>query len=87
MTQQMSVYRLRACTVQAVQWQPGKTVDGLTEHQDSRGVYAKLVIPGWGVAMVEPGDWIVRAGDKIGVSSNWLFKRDYEPIEEASGAR
>lgn len=75
-------YRKRPIIVEAVQWQPGLSVDGISEWKDGRGPYAMFTTIHNQVTTVLPGDWLIRESDGV----HWypckpdIFAATYEAV-------
>jgi hypothetical protein len=84
----MPNYRKKPIIVEAVQWFPGVTIDGVREHApvpyEHHGYGAFTTIHGQ-VTMINPGDWVIREADGV----HWypckddVFRRTYDPIEDS----
>ena len=78
-------YRARPVIIEAEQWQPGRTVDGVEERIDARGPYGLLATP-HGYTVIEPGDYVI-AESGVPFLFYFLkpqeFERLYEPCGES----
>lgn len=81
-------FRKKPIIVQAEQWFPGESVEGVDENYDPNPTgrdepYPVVFTPN-GPVIIEPGEWIITGveGEKYPCKQS-VFEATYEPIDEA----
>ena len=80
----MAKFRQKPVVVEAEQWWPGKSVDGVHDEQDDHLVGRIAFFDTHaGPNVVRPGDWIITgvAGERYPCRAD-LFELTYETVEE-----
>ena len=79
----MSLFRKKPVVIEAVQWFPGKKIDGVEEkeYRDGDFVFQASIKTLEGYHGVAPGDWIITGvkGEKYPCKPD-VFERTYEPV-------
>jgi len=73
----MAKFRKKPLLIDAEQWFPGKSVDGVTEHAKGVGTIRTLE----GTMIVSPGSWVVTgvSGERYPVRDD-IFRKTYQRV-------